>query len=245
MAGAWSRDAIKTAQAMLNAEFPDVTDDGVWGAKTERAYRSASAPLRKHIDDVLMRDYGVERAAVSVQSRSQSRPRQTVPGRKTDQSSSVKEVNRSMDRASVRQMIQDVSAKEGVPFDTSYRIAWLESKLIPTALSNTGAKGVYQLTGIAIRDLRERGGYIIRDVWDPLQNITAGIKYMKVVARDLNVPLTDVARIYMGFNIGPTGAKAVMAGNASQVAKLINQQAYGPPAVYARNLTKAVNSVVV
>jgi soluble lytic murein transglycosylase-like protein len=239
MAAAWTRDAIKTAQAMLNAEFPEVTDDGVWGEKTERAYRNASAPLRKHIDDVLMRDYGVERAAVSVQSRSASRPRKAGP------STSHQEVKRSMDRTSVRQLIQDVSAKEGVPFDTSYRIAWLESKLNPNAVSPTGAKGVFQLTGIAIKDLRERGGYVVTNAFDPLQNVTAGIKYIKLVARDLRVAVTDVARIYMGFNIGPTGAKAVMAGNAAQVAKLINQQAYGSPAVYARNLTKAVNSVVV
>jgi len=79
--------------------------------------------------------------------------------------------------------------------------------------------------------------------FDPESNATAGMKYIKLVARDLKVPTSDTATVYMGFNIGPTAARLYRAGIVNDAVKLaISRQAYGDPSVYGKRLAEAVAS---
>jgi len=238
-----SREAVKTVQAMLNAEFPNVVDDGRWGSATADAYSKASPALRRYIDVTLHDEFGVNTPDV---------PNVVTPIRVATQRRSAGPKRSTWERAraltttaDVRSLIQQACTEYGVPFNTAYRIAWLESKLNPNAVSPTGAKGVFQLTSIAIADIAKRANYVVRDPMDPVQNVTGGVLYLRLVAHDMGVSLSDAPRIYMGFNIGPRGARAVIQGKPQSVAAIIEKQAYGAPAVYAANLTKAVNSVEV
>jgi soluble lytic murein transglycosylase-like protein len=216
------------AQAILS-QSARIDVDGKWGRFSQSAYNSAPADARRAVDSVV----------------------RALSGATVKDLASYRDVQRRMGEAAaakavgtgnIQEMIKALALKEGVPSITALKIAKIESNFNPKAVSPTGAKGVYQLTTIAIKDVKQRGGgYVVKDAFDPVQNITGGLKYMKIVARDMDVGLNETAKLYMGFNIGPSGAKHVLAGKPELAAKQISQQAFGPPSVYAANLTKKVN----
>lgn len=216
------------AQAILGQSVK-IKVDGKWGKFSQSAYNSAPADTRRAVDTAV----------------------RALSGGTVADLASYRDIQRKMGEAAfakaagsgnIQEMIKALALKEGVPQITALKIAKIESNFNPKAVSPTGAKGVYQLTTIAIKDVKQRGGgYVVKDPFDPEQNITGGLKYMKIVARDMNVGLDETAKLYMGFNIGPSGAKHVLAGKPHLAAAQISQQAFGPPSVYAANLTKKVN----
>lgn len=226
--------ATAAAQGILSRAVK-IDVDGKWGSFTQSAYDQAPADLKKAVD-VTVRTL----AGSSVSDLRDYREAQRRLG-----NSRIKTLGKlSSSAEDVRRAITAYAEREGVPAQTALKIAWLESRFNPKATSPTGAKGVFQLTSIAIKDVAQRGGYQVRDPYDMIDNIVGGLKYLKIVSRDLGVSLSDAPKLYMGFNIGPTGAKYVLSGKPELAAKQIGQQAYGKPAVYAENLTKAVNSAL-
>lgn len=221
--------ATAAAQAIM-AQKQSIQVDGKWGKFTQQTYDAASSDVRASVDKVVSALTGGGVAQLRM-----FRDAQRAAG-------TAATAKASASQQDVRKLIEAIAQKEGVPAATATRIAWLESRWRPDAVSPTGAKGVMQLTSIAIRDIAQRGGYQVTNPFDPVQNITGGVKYMKIVARDLGVPLTEAAKIYMGFNIGPSGAKNVMAGKPELAAKQISQQAYGKPEVYAKNVENAIRN---
>lgn len=70
-------------------------------------------------------------------------------------------------------------AKEfGLDSELIVRLAKVESNLDPKATSPVGAKGIFQLMDITIKQIANLG-YEIADPYDPDQNITGGIIYFK------------------------------------------------------------------
>jgi len=225
--------ASALAQIILSKAHPDLKPDGKWGTFTQSAYEKAPEALRLEVDQLLSR----------------LTPSTTVDElrtyRNTQRSKGPVAVKvNSADSGWVKDLIIKLAGEEGVPSSTALKIAYLESRYLPRAVSPTGAIGVYQLTSIARRDIEQRGKYKVTDPYDATDNIRGGLKYIKLVARDLGVPLTATAEVYMGFNIGPTGAKNVLAGKPELASSQIRLQAYGKqgPHLYAANLRAAVEA---
>jgi soluble lytic murein transglycosylase-like protein len=221
--------AVSAAQLLMAKEQPELRADGKWGSFTQAAYSKASPLVRAQIDDLL------RQLADSTAS-------ELYADRQSEKASAT---TRVVDRGDIKALIAKAAEEEGVPVDTALRIAKLESDFNPKAVSSTGAKGLFQFTSIAVADLAKRASFVLVDPYDPWQNSVAGMKFIKLMARDIGASLNDVPKVYMAFNIGPSGARTVLSGQPERVANLINRQAYGPPPVYAINLRRAVETAVV
>jgi soluble lytic murein transglycosylase-like protein len=221
--------AVSAAQLLMAKEQPELRADGKWGSFTQAAYSKASPLIRAQVDDLLRQLADASASELYAERQNEKATAAT----------------RVVDRGDIKALIAKAAEEAGVPVETALKIAKLESGFDPKAVSSTGAKGLFQFTSIAVQDVNKRGGYVLLDPFDPWQNAVAGMKFIKLMARDIGASLSDVAKVYMAFNIGPTGAKAVLSGQPERVANLINRQAYGPPAVYAANLRRAVETAVV
>lgn len=220
--------ATAAAQAVMGKDS-GLKVDGIWGTKTEDTYRRADEATKANVASVV-----------------RALAKSTVEELKV-----FRDSQRSVGRAVIvtagndlKKLIQGYALEEGVPYETAMKIFKLESNFDPKARNRaTGAAGLGQLMPIAIADIRQRAGYTVTDPYDVHQNIVGSLKYMKLVARDMGVSLTETAKVYMGYNIGPTGAKTVYAGQPEKVARLIAGQAYGPdPKSYQAKLETAVRA---
>jgi soluble lytic murein transglycosylase-like protein len=219
--------ATAAAQSLMANEF-EIVADGKWGRFTQSTYEKISPALRQRVD-----------AAIATVTNGQATARDLRAFR--DVSRRVMSSD-TIVRSNVRQLVAAIAREEGVPTNTALKIAWLESRFEPLAVSPTGAKGVFQLTTIAINDVWQRAQYKVKDPFNAEDNIRGGVKYIKLAARDIGARLDEVGKVYMAFNIGPTGAKHVLTGRPEKAAKQIKAQAYGTPDQYAANLYAAVNS---
>lgn len=222
----------------------DLQVDGNWGTFTQRAYEKSTPAAKSALADVL------SAIGWSVEQLSQQREMNRFRGSQAAQNGDLVGRSRKWGDADadtqnkLREMIIAAALRLGVPQRTALTIAHIESGFNPSAVSPTGAIGPFQITSIAQRDVAARGGFS-GDRRKLSDNIEIGIRYMKIVARELGVPLDDVSSIYMGFNIGPSGARAVRAGKPQDAASVIAKQAFGPPAKYADNLRAKVNQFMV
>lgn len=66
----------------------------------------------------------------------------------------------------------------GLDPELMLKIAQRESQLDPRAISPKGAKGIYQLTDITIKQIKTLG-FVVRDPYDINQNIIGGMMYFK------------------------------------------------------------------
>lgn len=231
--------SVAIAQLLLSAERSDLQPDGKWGRYTDSVYRDVSPALRARVDDALARLAPPTTASALRDFRNAQRPKSS------DSSRAPKGPSPGVE--AVKAVIRRVAAEEGVPAKTALTIANLESRFNAMARSPTGATGVMQLTQIAIDDVAKRANYVVSDRYDLEQNVRGGIKYMKIVARDMGVRLDQTAELYMGFNIGPTGAKFVLTGQPQRAANQISKQRYGKrgPEFYAADLRRAVTAETV
>lgn len=231
--------AVAAAQGVMSVKDSALRVDGIWGNYTQSFYDKQDQAQKVAINALVS---AVTRGG-TVSDLKAYRDSQRADGAK------LRQVGMALTKegSSVRELVKAIALEQGVPVDTAMRIAHLESRFNPKAKSPTGAAGVFQMTGIAIKDVNQKFGtnYTKEDMYDPVKGITAGLQYMKIVARYMNVPLSDTVKLYMGFNIGAGSAKKVLAGNPEGAAKEISQQAYGKPQVYAVNLANAVNSAPV
>jgi len=236
------REATRIAQQYmgLNSETR-LVPDGWWGSYTQKVYEAQKAADKAVVD-----------ALLSAQGTSAIKLRQAFVAEKATNPSSKAESREERQRnlslvGDMVEMVRRTAVRENVDVTTALKICWLESKFLPNAVSWTGAKGLFQFTTIAERDVYERAGFnLMGREFDPESNATSGMKYIKLVARDLKVPTSDTAAVYMGFNIGPTAARLYKAGILNDTVKLaISRQAYGDPSVYGKRLAAAVASAQV
>lgn len=228
--------AVAAAQGVMSFSDPSIKVDGKWGRFTQSAYDKQSTAQKMQIDKLI----------AAVTNGANVGDLRAFRDAERNQGTKAKVISMQLSdkNASIREMVKAIAQMQGIPVATAMKIAHLESRFNPAATSPTGAAGVFQMTGIAIKDVNEKfkTNYTKQDMYDPVKGITAGLQYMKIVSRYMGVPLTDTVKIYMGFNIGVGSAQKVLSGNPEGAAKEINQQAYGKPAVYAANLTNAVNA---
>ncbi len=91
-------------------------------------------------------------------------------------------------------IFQDAANKYGVPANLLKAVAKVESNYNPNAVSSAGASGVMQLMPATAKGLG------VTDVFDPVQNIHGGAKYLSQLYKkyDGNLELT-----LAGYNAGP------------------------------------------
>lgn len=238
-----SLEAAKAAQAILRQLIdPTLGVDGHWGTHTQGVYMRARPDVRAAVDAALRDGFktsSAELAKATTAAAGLSKNTRTLSSSiGKGRSSRWGDADRTV-KAALEAAIRNEAIALGIPPRTALTIAQIESGFNPTAMSPTGAVGPFQVTSIAQKDVAQRGGYS-GDRYVVEDNIKIGLRYMRVVARDMNVGLDEVDKIYMGFNIGPSGARAVLAGVPEKAAAQIRLQAFGPPAVYATNLRAKV-----
>lgn len=206
------------AQAIMS-QAADIQIDGKWGRFTQSAYEKLNPNVRQQVDSALRSLVPAVTASDLRTYREAQRPKQqAVP--------SVA----SKDVMGIRVLIANLASEEGVPAALALKVAKLESNFNPNAVSPTGYKGLFQLGPAALKDVASMAKYTVDNVMDPVQNTRAGLKYLKIVARYMNVPLSEFGVVYMAYNIGAGSAKKVLAGRADLAAAQIRHQPK-----YARN----------
>lgn len=86
------------------------------------------------------------------------------------------------DEETIKKLIKEIAQELNVDADLMIRIAKEESAFSPYAVSEDKAKGIFQLTPITIKQIKEAGGiygYPLENPFDVYQNIQGGIRYFK------------------------------------------------------------------
>lgn len=252
-----AKQAIRILQLLLSESAP-LAPDGVWGPLTSAAYDRIVGEDKARLDAVIYVITGRPVEAlrsdqtslladnlllsssevapyemkVDLQSLSSNPPWEEL----------VKKGNTSV--REVRDLIVTLAPKEGVPVNTALKFFWIESRFDPYAISPSGAKGVGQLTTVAVRDVAQKTGYRLKDPFDPVDNITCSLKYMKLVAEYLGIGLDDPVALYAGYNIGIGNAKHLLDGNPELAnARTIKNQGFGSPSNYLRNVERTMQTM--
>jgi hypothetical protein len=116
----------------------------------------------------------------------------------------------------IEQLVVQAAQQYGVDPQLAWALAKVESNFNPNAQSSVGAIGVMQMTPVAAAT----AGYSWQDMFDPVKNIHAGIRYLKRMLDQFgNIEIAIAA-----YNAGPT-----------YMANIINQ--------YGHNVANWINSV--
>lgn len=235
------REAVQAAQMLMGTRSGrNIVPDGWWGTYTQSVYNALGAEDRMYVDAQLASSgFTAQRLKTAFDA-------EKLMGSKSKRESLDARTVLAQSQKDMAELVKRTAIREGVPPAIGQKIVWLESKFNPRAVSPTGARGLGQFTSIAIKDVAERGGFRMTDPFDPEQNATATMKYIKLVARDMGVPLNDPVKLYMGYNIGPTAARKYLMGKVDDsVRKAISRQAYGSPEVYGSNLAAKITAAPV
>jgi len=130
----------------------------------------------------------------------------------TSSAETAKNVQVTMQRLgeSLNALIDKESAKQGVPADFIRSLVTAESKGNRYAVSPTGNKGLMQLGAGVIKD------YGVTDVFNPEQNLTAGIAYAGDLYHKFSNTKGDLTKVAAGFNAGQNNA-ALTAGKMDKL----------------------------
>lgn len=235
------RHGAAAAQGLLNAFGHKLSVDGIWSTLSQGAYDKLSAQQALQVDAVVA---AAAQAKAGVTDLARAREAGRASGRAIQ--ATVKVGSKSPDE--MRKLITGIALEEGVPASAAIKFATVESRLNPDARSATGASGLFQLTKPAIDQIGlppPNGNRL-----DPAWNARVGIKYMKWVARYLNVTFDDVGAIYAGYNLGVGNVARIKRGeyNHPEVQTALGQQAkqlqVGGAKAYLANATRFVNMAV-
>lgn len=231
------------AQGVIGAYDRSVKIDGRWGQFTETAFQRLPADKRALVA-----------SAVAT----------VVPGSvpadfaafRTSEKLAAARLSLSTDRSDVLAIIRAAAAREGVPYEAAVKFATLESNLNPDAHNASGATGLFQIMRVALADVNKIYGahngkqFTMGDMRDPVMNATVGVQYMKIAARYAGVPLSDVATVYMAYNIGAGNLNKLRRGqyNDPAASKAVMSQSarYGRnPKTYIATVSGIVNGMQV
>ena len=100
--------------------------------------------------------------------------------------------------------INEEAKRRGVDPDFALALAGCESHYKPYAVSNTGARGIFQLTGIARRHLHEKLNFDISDneAFEPDKNITAGLIYLNWLLNIYKGKQDEYKKVVAAWNAG-------------------------------------------
>lgn len=88
-------------------------------------------------------------------------------------------LNESFPEEIIKEKIRSEAEKVGLNPELMISIATWESHFDPEVISPAGAKGIFQLTDITIKDIDERFSFKIEDPFNVDQNITGAMLYFK------------------------------------------------------------------
>ena len=95
-------------------------------------------------------------------------------------------------------LVRDAAEKHGLDEKLIHSIIQVESGYNPAAVSSTGAVGLMQL----IPETASRYG--VMDIFDPQQNIDAGVRYLKDL---FSLYRNDLRSVLAAYNAGPEAVK--------------------------------------
>lgn len=255
--------ATTAAQAVMRTVNPDLIPDGKWGRYTQRTYDNLPTAVRAQTDRVIatvvpgasasaLRSYREALRSLDVKTVSDA------VGLADFSLSSVARVpphkgSIAPDAARRREMvalITMIAAREGVPAKAALEFARVESNYDSGATSPTGYAGLFQIGPSATTDVyrsnpsgldfvpwpKKKGWVVLKDMYDPLQNATVGLRYYKIVARYMGLSLGEAPKIYLGYNLGSGVAKKILSGQplTAEDRKLVDAQGTGKtPVAYA------------
>jgi soluble lytic murein transglycosylase-like protein len=114
-----------------------------------------------------------------------------------------------MDQAALENAARTAAAAVGIPAELFFGLIRTESNWNPGAQSGAGAVGLTQVMPWWLKTL----GMTIDQLWDPVQNLTAGAK---IFSDELNY-FADPALAAMAYNAGrPAVLKAIAAAGGSR-----------------------------
>lgn len=102
-------------------------------------------------------------------------------------------------------LINNASARYGIPADLIASVIQTESSGNPKAESGTGPVGLMQISKAVAKDY----GYDLNDRYDPAKNIEMGTRYLADNLRAFN---GNVPRALLGYNQGTGGARQILSG---------------------------------
>lgn len=186
-----TRDKHRQVQRMIALlSASRVTDDGIVGANTRRAYSRLTPEQRSGVDDFVMRS-GLP-PVVQVPD----------PIPKLDGDVPFKDL-----------VLAEALDAEVDP-NYAMRIMMKESNGNPRARSGSGARGLFQLTDIAVLDVYQnypRHPRVAReDQYDVAWNIKTGVRYLRICTRyaglsrssRLKMSEEDGVKVYAVYNLG-------------------------------------------
>lgn len=231
------------AQGVIGSYNKALKIDGKWGSYTQSAYEKLS-------DD---QKTTVQLAVSNVVK--DSKPEDYIRFRTKQKLEAARTTVRGSD-VSIVEMIRNTAEREGVPPDAAVKFAMLESDLKPNAISSSGATGLFQIMKPALADVNKTYGakngkqFTMQDMRDPEKNALVGVQYMKMAARYANVPVSDVATMYMAYNIGAGNLAKLRAGkftdpSASKAVMSQNPKYGRDPRTYIATVSNIVNSMSV
>lgn len=108
------------------------------------------------------------------------------------------------ERTRVIEKIKVKANAEGIDKNFAVVLAGCESRFKPYAVSETGARGIYQLTTIARQDLEKRFDYKIteKESFDIDKNIEAGLRYLKWLISVYQGTQDEYKKIIAAWNVG-------------------------------------------
>ncbi len=115
---------------------------------------------------------------------------------KNTRRASVRKVNgvRMPSQREYAKYIRNACNRYSVPEALAYAVISTESNFNPKAVSSVGAQGLMQLMP------KTAAAMAVSDPFDPEQNITGGVRYIRELANIFN---GDMVRIIAGYNAGP------------------------------------------
>lgn len=102
-------------------------------------------------------------------------------------------------------LINNASARYGIPADLIASVIQTESSGNPNAESGTGPVGLMQVSKAVAKDY----GYDAQDRYDPAKNIEMGTRYLADNLRTFN---GNVPKALLGYNQGTGGARQIISG---------------------------------
>jgi len=231
------------AQGVIGAYNSALKIDGKWGSFTQAAYDRLNSDQKASVALAVSNVVPGSSPADYMSFRTQQ---------KLDAARSVPNARSQ----SITQLIRTIAEQEGVPPEAAIKFATLESGLNPNAMNGSGATGLFQIMPVALADVNKTYGakngkqFTMSDMRDAALNARVGAQYMKIAARYANVPLSDVATVYMAYNIGAGNLAKLRAGKFDDpVAKraVMNQNAaYGrDPRTYIAKVTSIIDNMQV
>lgn len=102
----------------------------------------------------------------------------------------------------IQEKIEHRARQYGFEPKMMLRLAKRESQFDPKATSDAGAKGLFQLTSITIKQIRELG-FVITEPYDVDQNIEGGFIYFKWLYERYNGEKDQIKKTLAAWNYGP------------------------------------------